>query len=510
MLIVGCERQPTTDIPSLPEKTTQATEPQKVTLTAEEAQYLDTLYGTNSNVLYWQDDRNYAALIAGIAGLEAHGLNPLDYHIEDLKARVDNKTQRDPLATHAWLSAADHLSNGKVNPVSVEPDWSLARDINNLPEKLKKALGKNSISQSFDELTQPSAQYETLKLELAKLRLQTEDPIKTIPEGPALSYGIRTERVMALQKRLLQLGLIKLRNQSGEFDESTQNAIKLFQTRNDIEADGIVGPTTIRALNRSLEDKINQIRVNMERARWLPDNMGDRHIRVNIAAFEATAWKNGTIERRHPVIIGKPFRNTPVFSDEIEYLIFNPWWETPPTLARRDKLPTFQKDPASIKRLGFQVLNRAGDVVDPDLIDWNLIDAASFPYQLRQAPGPLNALGQVKIIFPNRHNAYMHDTPSKALFDRQYRAFSSGCIRTYDPLALSEWILSETEGWSRQYIDLAVTSGQETRVPLTHRVPIHILYNTVTIGPDNSLHYLDDIYERDPTVLKALDAPLPL
>jgi len=207
----------------------------------------------------------------------------------------------------------------------------------------------------------------------------------------------------------------------------------------------------------------------------------------------------------NPSAPAKTYRQTPVFSDKIEYIIFNPWWETPYSLARADKLPLFRRDPGAVQRLGFQVLDRSGNIVDPSTIDWNTVSSASFPYRLRQAPGPQNALGQVKIIFPNKYNVYLHDTPTRDLFARSQRAFSSGCLRAQDPIDLSEWLLENTPGWDRKRIDKAVASGKETRVDLAASVPVHVLYYTAVSDGSGGVRYLDDIYERDARVLAGLE-----
>jgi murein L,D-transpeptidase YcbB/YkuD len=204
------------------------------------------------------------------------------------------------------------------------------------------------------------------------------------------------------------------------------------------------------------------------------------------------------------MIVGKPYRKTPVFSGVIQYVVFNPWWEIPDSIARRDKLPAFRKDPPSVNQLGFQVLDRSGQLIDPETIDWDQVNAANFPYRLRQAPGPQNALGQVKIMFPNRHNVYIHDSPLQGLFAQRQRAFSSGCLRTHEALDLVAWLLSDAPQWGRSQIDNVVANGKEMRVDLASPVQVHILYFTAVAEPTGGVRYLDDIYGRDGRVLAGL------
>ena len=453
------------------------------------------------------NDANYEALILAIEGLEAHGLTPGHYHLAALKEARDDFALRDRLATDAWMSAAAHMLYGKLDATTFEPDWTAARREADLAAVLAFALETGSISWSLEQLAPVQQEYKLLKAELAALRESSAQPIRHVPEGPVLKAGMTGERVTALQERLVQLGLLETSAVSASMDESTVEAIKTLQTEKGLDADGVAGPATIRALNRGPEARIGQVRVTMERWRWLPGDLGQRHLRANIAAFEVTAYEAGEPQETHLTIVGRTYRQTPVFSDEVEYIIFNPWWEVPASLARADKLPMFRKDPGAVTRLGFQVLDRTGKVVAPSTIDWSSVSAANFPYRLRQAPGPLNALGQVKIMFPNRHSVYLHDTPTRGLFALQQRAFSSGCIRTQNPLGLSEWLLEQTEGWDRAAIDKAVASGKETRVDLAIGVPVHILYFTAVSDGAGGVRYLDDLYERDDRVLAGLDTP---
>jgi murein L,D-transpeptidase YcbB/YkuD len=262
---------------------------------------------------------------------------------------------------------------------------------------------------------------------------------------------------------------------------------------------------TLRELNKGPAERIAQIRANLERWRWLPEDLGGRHIRVSIADFRLEARRNGKVERSHDVIVGRAYRKTPVFSADMSYIVLNPWWDTPDSLARQDKLPLFKKDPTSIFRMGFQVLDRAGKSVDIRSINWGEYTRGHFPFRIRQRPGPENALGQVKLMFPNRHNVYLHDTPSRELFARSNRAFSSGCVRVADALGLTEWVLQETPEWSRERMDAVLAGGRETRVNLAAGIPVHILYFTAVAESDGTLRLINDLYQRDARLIAALN-----
>lgn len=454
-------------------------------------------------------DVNYDGLIEAIKGMEAHGLTPEHYHLTELIYLRGNPAARDKVATDAWMSAAAHLLYGKLDPVTIDPDWTAGSREANLAAVLDYALLSNTIETSLDQMAPLQPEYAVLRAELASMFVQAATPLAKISAGSALKAGDKGERVRALQARLQNLGFLAAPFEAETMDAPTLAAVEAFQVTEGLAADSIAGAATLTALNRGPEERIDQLRVNLERWRWLPADLGVRHVRANIASFKLTAFEQGAPQQSHLVIVGKPFRKTPVFSDQIEYIVFNPWWELPGSLARADKLPLFQRDPSAVKRLGFQVINASGEVVNPATIDWNSYSASNFPFRLRQAPGPMNALGKVKIIFPNAHSVYIHDTPTRTLFDEPQRAFSSGCLRTQDPITLSEWLLKYTDGWSRERIDAAVATGDETRVNLSEKVPVHILYFTIEQDGVGNIRYLDDIYQRDQRVLSGLNEAPP-
>ncbi len=463
-------------------------------------------YASSASNQIWTEPGQYQSLIDALDSLYAHGLTPSDYHLDALKNDALSPEARDRLATDAWFSAAAHMLYGKLNPTSVEPDWTAGRREADLSAALNSALANNTIAISLEKFAPKQQGYAALKSELAALRTKAATAQTIIGPGETLKLNMQNTRVTLLKTRLFELSYLDAAPDNNVMDTLTINAVKRFQADMELDADGAVGPATLAALNRGLEGKINQIRVNMERWRWLPDDLGKRHLRANIAGFNVTAWNNGVVERSHLTIVGKPYRKTPVFSDQVEYLVFNPWWETPRSLATRDKLPTFRKDPSAVERLGFQILDREGQVVPSSSIDWNSVSPSNFPYRIRQRPGDLNALGEVKIMFPNVHNVYLHDTPTRGLFSQRQRAFSSGCLRTENPLDLSAWLLSETPDWTRDRINTVVATGEETRVSLTKPVPVHILYFTAVNEGEYGVRYLDDIYDRDGKVLSGLNS----
>lgn len=452
-------------------------------------------------------------LTAAIEHMREHGLTPEDYHAAALQRAIAAAADEaiELLATDAFLTMAAHLIGGRLDPVTIEPGWTAVRRERDLVEHLESALAQRRIAAALIDLEPDAPGYGVLKMALATYReADRQGGWEPLADGPALKLGQTGPRVAGLRRRLQATGLLATTGGAVDhFDIALESAVAEFQRRIGLEADGVVGPLTLQELNKPPAERIEQIRVNLERWRWLPEDLGERHIRVNIADFDLQARHLGIIERRHDVIVGRPYRMTPVFSETIAYLVFNPWWETPERLARQDKLPAFQKDSAAVARLGFDVLDRAGNRLDPAGIDWQRYSPRDFPFRLRQRPGPQNALGQVKIMFPNKHNVYLHDTPSRELFARSQRAFSSGCVRVADALGLAEWLLEDPRGWPRERIDTVVAAGRELRVNLRAGVPVHIVYLTAVAQPDGRLRLIHDLYGRDARVSAALRLPPP-
>ena len=455
-----------------------------------------------------------SALIDVIGAADQHGLRPADYHLHGLVASDRCAASRELLATDAWLALAAHLHAGRVDPVTVEPDWTATRPDIDAVVLLEHALATDNVNGVLETLAPTLPFYADLRRDLLRFRDYAQrGNWAGIESGSTLRLGDEGPRVRQLRARLALSGLIQPPTADDpaedRFDETLETALRAFQRRANLEPDGIAGPRTLDQLNRRAADRIAQIRANLERMRWLPADLGHRHIRVNIADFRLEAWADGRVERVHQVIVGQLYRRTPSFSGTMTHLVLNPWWETPQSLAGRDKLPQFRRNPGDVQRLGFQVLDRSGTPVDATTIDWTAVPASGFPYRLRQRPGPQNALGRVKFMFPNAHNVYLHDTPGQTLFGRVRRDFSSGCIRVEHALDLAEWVLMNTPGWSRERIDAAAVGTSDIAVPLREHLPVHLLYLTAVSDGAGGVRLIDDIYGRDPPLSTALEQPPP-
>jgi murein L,D-transpeptidase YcbB/YkuD len=282
------------------------------------------------------------------------------------------------------------------------------------------------------------------------------------------------ERVLALRARLIASGELPAENRDSPlFDATLEQGVKAFQARQNLEVDGKVGKGTLAAMNVPVQARIDQIRVNLERARWVLHDLPEDFVLADIAGFRVSYFRGGVPVWEARSQVGKAYRKTPVFRSQIRYLVMNPTWTVPPTILEQDILPKLKQDPAYLKKKNMRVIDHQGNTVDASTLDWKKYTGRDFPYMIRQDPGPNNALGQIKFMFPNDHAVYLHDTNYRDLFGRSERAFSSGCIRIEEPFQLADILLDDPEKWSP--------------------------------GADGKVHFRKDIYDRDPPVLDKLN-----
>ena len=355
------------------------------------------------------------------------------------------------------------------------------------------------------------SQFERLQAELQRHRaLADTGGWPKVPEGPTIRPQSNDPRLELLARRLAASGdLAKddISFSSSKYNETLQDAVRRFQIRHGLEVDGLVGRATLRALNVSIEQRIDQIHVNLERARRLPGGQSEDLVLVNIAAFEAYVVRDGETVRTTKLIVGDMEDETPEFRSELKYIVFNPTWSVPHSIASEEMLPKIKQDPGFFTKGGYQLYDGDGNRVNPAGVEWSLISVGSFPYKLVQQPGPENQLGQIKFMLPNEYSVCMHDTPAKSLFAKAARAFSHGCLRVEDPLAFAEVILG-SEGWTREQINSQVGSGETRTVVLSEPLPVYVLYWTAEVDDKGTIHFYDDIYGRDAKVLRTLDRPL--
>jgi len=457
-------------------------------------------------------------LIRAIGEAGREGLRPNDYHLACVDAVLrevrENQRRKNPfnprrlvdidlILTDAFLLYGSHLLAGRINPETIDAEWHANRREKNLAEVLETALRANRIEESLENLLPSHSGYFTLRRALSSYRAEAgRGGWPRVSPGPVLRIGMCEERVAALRARLIASGDLRERSYPDEdlFDDALDEAVRAFQKRHGLEVDGVVGPATLAALNTPAEERVRQIELNLERWRWLPQNLGDRYILVNIAHFELDLIANGQPVMTMRVVVGKPYRRTPVFSDRVSYLVLSPYWHVPPSIALQDMLSLVRKDPEYLNRMNLKVFRGWGaetQEIDPESIDWTTVSAENFPYRLRQDPGPTNALGPVKFMFPNKFNVYLHGTPARELFLKAARGFSSGCIRLENPIELAEYLLRDDPKWTREVILATIDKGVEETVRLLNPIPVHLLYWTAWVDEGGSVHFWDDIYGRD-------------
>jgi len=471
-----------------------------------------------------------AALMEAVAGAGGEGLNPAFYHLAELnrlqeRIREDLSLGRpldpdrladfDLLCTDAFLIYGTHLFAGCLNPETIDPEWSALRADIDLAEALEKSLKADALRETLSQLRPPQPGYIRLRRSLAQYRdIVAGGGWPLIPEGPILHPGDSGDRVMILRRRLRITGDHPREQvrQASLFDETLELAVTRFQWRHGLDPDGVVGPATLNALNVPAEDRLRQLAVNMQRWCWLPHYLGLRYILVNIADFRLDVIETGKIVLSMRVVVGRDYRRTPVFSDQMTHLVLNPYWNIPETIAIEDMLPRIRKDRgylASGKIRIFQGWSADARAIDPGKIDWDRAAAGNFPYRLRQDPGPANALGRVKFMFPNKYDVYLHDTPARQLFEQTERAFSSGCIRVEKPIELAAYLLRKDPEWSREAILAAIEKGEERSIPLPEPFAIHLLYWTAWVDQTQTVHFRKDIYDRDRLIDEALNQTPP-
>lgn len=484
--------------------------------------FLPEFYRQRDYQLAWTAHMDNARVLsARILSSHEEGLVPADYHaaeIQKLLAESSGKqfpearqVDLDILLTEALARYAYHLRFGKVNPDKLDADWNMPRSFKGQDPvvELQSVIDSADFNAQLDARVTQLPVYKQFRQALAKYEaIGAAGGWPSIAAGETLKPGMQDARVPLLRKRLQASGELpagEAANASSEYDATLESAVKQFQSRHGLEADGFVGKGTLAAMNVPVDARINQIRVNLDRARWVSQDIPDTFVMVDIAGFNARLFRNGEVVWDEPAQVGKPYRRTPVFREDMTYLELNPTWTIPPTILAKDILPKMKKDPSYLQKKNMQVLTQDGKVVDPGTIDWSSVSAKGFPYIIRQTPGPHNALGRVKFMFPNSHFVYLHDTPSKQLFNRSSRALSSGCIRVRNPFDLAELLLQDQDGWDRAQIDAAVDSLKQQRVSLSEPVPVLLLYWTVNVDADGTVYFKEDIYERDAKVLAGLD-----
>ena len=470
------------------------------------------------------------ALLRALDAADEDGLDPDDYGAEARRAaRATDIAAPVALArlelrlSGALLAFLTDLKIGRIEPTSLGADHDIARK---RVEPLTLLLGAIAAPNLADYVAAQRPQtlaYTQLRQALRDYRwLATVQADILVPEGPTLRLGEKDPRVPLLRQRLTQLEQVAsplpdaissfshalvpaayMPEPGTLYDPLLERAVMDFQRRHGLEVDGVVGRKTLAALNVTLADRAAQIVVNLERLRWQAAELGETHVAVNLPDYRMRVVSHGVVLHEARVIIGTPKNRTPLFSDRITYLEFNPFWNVPRSIVGEEILPELRKDPGYLAANDFKLLSDWGgdpSELDPHGIPWEQISAKGFPFRVRQEPGPGNALGLVKFMFPNRHSVYMHDTPAKSLFGKNRRAFSHGCIRVQHPERFAQVLL----GWSDEDVQAAMETPERRIVSLAEPIPVHLTYYTAWLAEDGTLQFRDDPYDNDRRLAQAL------
>jgi murein L,D-transpeptidase YcbB/YkuD len=485
-----------------------------------DAWFLASFYERREFTPAWTSSAKLDALFAAIDSSFRHGLDPEDYHRATLVELVEAPRQQDSeaarielelLATDALVRLASHLRYGKVDPESIESTWNFRQgpDRDSPVTLVSSLLEADDLAAAIEANAPDGPYYAALMRHLEDHRwLAAAGGWPEVGPGETLRPGMRSPRVEALRARVAVTGELRQTDPPEDaelFDDALAEGVRRFQFRHGLDFDGVVGRHTLAALNVPVEGRIDQIRINMERIRWVFRDLEPRFLLVNIARFRVLLIEDQRVVWSTRAVVGRPYRQTPVFRARMTYLEFNPTWTVPPTILRQDLLPDLRRDPAELQRRNMTVLDRQGRRVDPATIDWETVTARTFPYMIRQEPGPNNALGRVKLMYPNPYHVYMHDTPARGLFARAERTFSSGCIRLEEPFELVDILLAGTE-WDAEAIQRVLDAGRTRVVNLPRPITVLTLYGTAMPEGDE-IHFAADIYGRDARLLAALNQP---
>ncbi len=452
------------------------------------------------------------------------GLNPKSYNIEIIelffltfesnkKSRIVNNpgdvADLDLLLSDAFFYLSRHLELGKIDPASLKSHWEITSKTKKADYSalLNEGYKASDIRRQLEKLYPDFTMYRKGREVLRALNEQRKvDTLswKRIKIDKSIKLGEENNSIPVLRQRLKFWGYLNdypLINEK-HYDSTMWLGVKSFQKNNGMEADGAIGKMTGQALNASPSDLIDKASVNLERLRWLPDTLKTGElILVNIANYQLDFLSNTDTLFSARVIVGKQYHESPIFTAEMSYIVFSPYWNIPYSITKNEIMPAVRRNSNYLSQKNMEVVTSSGKLVDPKTINWS---AKSFPYLVRQKPGGSNSLGLVKFMFPNKHSVYIHDTPVRTLFDKGDRALSHGCIRIENPAEFASLLLKNDPNWNSVTIDAAMHQSKEQIVKLDRKIPVVILYLTFWSDSKGNGHFRPDIYERDAEVLALL------
>ena len=507
-----------------------------LSVTAEQRDAIINFYRLNGFEPLWVSSEGLTAksrrVLALLADAESEGLIPLDYMPPTLgsfsddgsifKGQVPALARLDIAMTAMAVRYAEHVYSGRIIPKKLSGYYDVVPPALDLGRALYELSYRRLPDLYLSSLRPQHPAYRAMRASLSELRAKlAESNQQSIPKGETVKPGARDARVPLVRERMVKLGLLSVEDSLAWIEETANApdagaadevlartldrklsaALKAFQASRKLKQTGRLDKATVEALNtRSDQRNIQKLAMNMERMRWLPRDLGKRYIFVNQASFELRIIEDDRITWTTKVIVGKADTQTSVFSDEMETVVLNPYWGVPRSIIKYEMMPYLVNDPSYLDRKGFEVVNSRGEVVSSSSVDWWAY-GNKIPYDIRQPPGDDNALGNIKFLFPNSHDIYMHDTPTKNLFAEKSRAFSHGCVRVENPRKLAEYVL----GWDRAQIDDMIASGMNQDIQLPAHIPVHLNYFTAWPDASGKIAYHPDVYNRDARLEKALN-----
>jgi L,D-transpeptidase YcbB len=415
------------------------------------------------------------------------------------KKIAERRKYLDLFLTSLYFQYSKDIWQGTIDPEIEQIEWHIDRKKIKFENILDSILNTNSKNPFQDFEILPPA-YQKLKILLeAYKKIDQQGGWPTIKMGGVkkLQIGDTSELIPLLRKRLLISGDLKGNSNDSIFDKELKNSMKKFQKRHGLKEDGILTAKSLKVLNVSVKERIEQIIVNMERWRWVPQINSPNYVMVNIPEFKLHVIEKEKEIFPINVIVGKVASTTPIFNDEIEYIVINPTWHVPNTIGTNEIIPLIKEDSLYLEEQNMEVLKN-NQLIDPSSIDWNTVDDSNADeYSFRQKPGKGNALGRIKFVFPNEYDVYLHDTPGGQLFNEAERDFSHGCIRIQEPLKFVAYLLKDDPNWSKEKIKNALKTDEEQFIKLKKKVPIYIVYFTAWLDNEGIPNFREDIYEHD-------------
>lgn len=469
-------------------------------------------YEKRDNTPAWSSPSLRSALIDTLSSAGNQGLYFEDYHGEEITGKIESIRQLndmelselDVILTDAFLKFGNHLLNGKVDPRDIHRIWDTPKNTADKIALLEQAVKNDDLEIALSRLRPLHPIYNQLiasSKEYSELKKEYES-FEKIRSGDIIKPGMEDERLPEIKSRLHRLGHLQNDDTTGtRYTKEVQDAVKSLQKEHGVQIDGLIGNNTVELLNTGYDKRHKQILVNLERWRWYSRDLGDHYLIVNIANYWLHVVKQADTVSTHKTMVGIEGRRTPVFSDVIEYVVFNPTWTIPPTIKNEDVIPGMRKNMDYLVNRNIKIFDQSENEVDPSKVDWYGEEPRELIY--RQGPGPTNPLGRVKIMYPNKYLIYLHDTPSQGLFEQNVRAESSGCVRVENAVDLAKYLLSDQEQITSREIDDIISSGDTKRINIDQEVKVHHFYWTAWRENGKTL-FTKDIYNYDNKTWKAL------